>query len=808
MRSTPNVLLFLFVVALSAFSLVAVWPSDPDRYLPGDFWPHGRGIDIGSFERETVRLGLDLRGGSRLVLQAQPPEDYEGNIDDALDTAKDVIERRVNAFGLAEAEIAKTSGNRLTVSIPGIPLSEAEQLIGKTAQLEFRVVDELNQVVPATGEIDGQRIAMTGKHLKSNTYPDRQGTTFIVGFETTGEGSRLLGQITRNALRFDAADPRRLLLIYLDGAEISSATVQAVIEDRGVITGQESFESAADLSKQLNAGALPVPLTTVQSSEVSASLGEDSVIDSVHAGIIGLAAVALFMILFYRLPGVLASLALGVYTLIVLLVFKVMEVTLTLSGIAAFVLSIGIAVDANILIFERMKEELRRGRPLQNAIDIGFRRAWSSIRDSNASTLITCGILYWFGNQFGATVIKGFSATLAIGVLVSMFSAIIITRTFLKMVLGTPLARNHWLFNAEEQRRSAPESAEGPVTGRPSILDFAGKRWWYLWFSMIFVVIAAVALVIPPRLVPSIEFTSGSSFTLEFTEQQPSEQDLRAAVADLGHEEAKVQSAGSGQYIFRTDELQGAPPLAATEDIQGPIEPQSSELDQIEAGLEQRFGPANRLDFSTVSGTVSSEIARNSIFAVAGASLFIMLYIAWAFRHLPRRWVFGGAAIFALLHDAFVILGLFSILGKVFGTEVDTAFITAVLTVIGFSVHDTIVVYDRIREKVTHDPYIPFEEAVNASLTETLARSINTSLVVVLTVIAMLLIGGESIRNFLIVLLVGIVSGTYSSIGIASQLVVAYENDDFRRFWRRIRGKKEAPREEIDEPLGGEPLPA
>ncbi len=800
MRSTTNVLLFLFVVALSAFALVSVWPDDPDRYFPGDFWPSGNGIDLPGLERETMRLGLDLRGGSRLVLEAEPPEGYEGDLDDALDTARDVIERRVNAFGLAEAEITKASGNRLQVSVPGIELTEAERLIGATAQLEFFVLDANGREVPATGVIDGQTVAMTGQHLKNNTSVQRQSTTYAVAFETTGTGSELMKQIT-------SANFNKPLIIYLDGTLISSATVTGVIEDQGQITGQGSFTEARDLSRQLNAGALPVPLRTVSSQEVSASLGEDSVIDSVHAGLVGLAAVAIFMILYYRLPGFLAIAALGVYTLTTLLVFKVLEVTLTTAGIAAFILSIGIAVDANILIFERMKEELRRGRPLSSAIDIGFTRAWSSIRDSNVSTLITCAILYWFGDQFGATVIKGFALTLALGVLVSMFSAITVTRTFLRMVLGTPLAKSHFLFNAEEQHRAAPESAEGPVTARPSMLDFAGKRWWYIGFSMIFVVIAVVALAFPPRLVPSIEFTSGSSFTLQFTEQRPSDSDVRDAMADLGHGEAKVQGAGGGEFIIRTDELEGAPPIdAAGGDIEGPVQPQSSELDQIEAGLEERFGPADRLDFSTVSGTVSKEIARNAAIAVAAASVAILIYIAWAFRHLPKPFVYGAAAIFALLHDSFVILGLFSILGKVFGTEVDTAFITALLTVIGFSVHDTIVVYDRIREKVIADPYIPFDEAVNASLTETLARSIITSLMVAFTVLSLLIIGGETIRDFVLVLLVGVILGTYSSIGIAAQLVVAWEDDDFGRFWRRIRGKKEAPHEEGE--LPGEPLPA
>lgn len=457
MRSTTTVLLFLFVVALTTFSVIVVWPSTPGRYLPGDFWPSGRGIKIGDFERETMRLGLDLRGGVRLVLEAEPPPDYQGDLDQALESAKQVVERRVNAFGVSEAEITRASGNRLSVQVPGISLTEAQDLIGKTASLEFMVYDESGNLVPATGVVNGQTLQMTGAYLKNNTFPSRHGTTFAVNFETTGVGAQLMEQITTRALQYASGDPRRLLVVMLDGEILSQAEVQAVIRDRGQITGQPTFSEANTLSKQLNAGALPIPLRTVQASEVSATLGEDSVLASVKAGLVGMAAVMLFMVLYYRLPGLLASAALVVYTSVTLMIFKLVPVTLTLSGIAAFVLSVGMAVDANVLIFERLKEELRRGRTLNAAIDIGFRRAWLSIRDSNVSTLITCVILYWFGDQFGAALVKGFALTLAIGVLVSMFSAITVTRTFLKMVIGTPVAKSGFLFNASEQ----------PLQGRP-----------------------------------------------------------------------------------------------------------------------------------------------------------------------------------------------------------------------------------------------------------------------------------------------------------------------------------------------------
>lgn len=332
------------------------------------------------------------------------------------------------------------------------------------------------------------------------------------------------------------------------------------------------------------------------------------------------------------------------------------------------------------------------------------------------------------------------------------------------------------------------------------MFDFAGKRWWYLWSSFVIFVIAAVCLAVF-QLKPGIEFTAGSTATFEFTQQTVKQEDLRGALADLGHDEARVQGAGSNSFLIRTDELENAPPVDGGDTPVGPVPQARGEIDDIQDGLCARFGVTvdglcsgvNRQDFSTVSETVSKEIGRNATIAVAVAAAFIMIYIAFSFRTVPGGWrnslKYGAAAIIAVLHDAFIVLGLFAVLGAWRGVEVDTAFITAILTVIGFSVHDTIVVFDRIRETVTRDPYIPFEEAVNASMMETIARSINTSLVVVLTVLAMLLIGGVTIRNFLLVLLVGIVSGTYSSIAIASQLLVAWENNDIGKFFRRVTGR-------------------
>ncbi|MGD9932651.1 MAG: protein translocase subunit SecF [Dehalococcoidia bacterium] len=327
------------------------------------------------------------------------------------------------------------------------------------------------------------------------------------------------------------------------------------------------------------------------------------------------------------------------------------------------------------------------------------------------------------------------------------------------------------------------------------MIDFSGKRWYYLSVSLVLFVVAAIFLGLW-GLKPGIEFTSGSTFTFEFPGGGVTQPALKTALSELGHGEARIQSAGENAFLIRTSELEGPEPTSGG--TVGPAVPVRGEIDDIQDALCTTFGTTAadgacsgvvRRDFSTISETVSSEIARNATFAVIAASIAILIYISVAFRRMRRPYRYGVAAVIALVHDAFIVLGLFAFLGEFRGTEVDTAFITAILTVIGFSVHDTIVVFDRVREMVQNDQYVPFEEAVNASLTETLARSINTSLVVVITVLAMLLIGGESIRNFLIVLLVGIIAGTYSSIGVASQVLVAWDNGDIGKFFRRLRGQ-------------------
>ena len=475
-RILPLLGLFL----LAATSLYVVWPSEPDKWLPsGVPWPEGRGVTIGDFERETIRLGLDLQGGSRLLLQASLPEEAEGNIDDAIEGALRVLRRRVDASGVAEAEVTRQGATNISIQLPGLDPDEARDLLGRTALLQFceasgdlgggTPCDATGQWVQSQGVLDGQATALTGRFLRPNSFvgADPLGNP-VVQFEWTDEGAILSEQVTTRLVG-------QQLAIFLDNELLSAPVVRAVILDRGIIDGMtltsiEGRTGARELVVQLNSGALPVQLTVLQEQEVDATLGEDSVQRSVLAGEIGLLLVALFMVLYYRVPGFLAAVALFIYTVLTMAVFKLIPVTLNLAGIAAFVLSVGMAVDANILIFERMKEELRAGRAYRTALDAGFARAWSSIRDSNVSTLITCVILFVLGGglevpglgAFDAPLVQGFAVTLAVGVLLSMFSAIMVTRTLMKALANTRIARQPGLLGTGVRPlRGAPDVTEG-----------------------------------------------------------------------------------------------------------------------------------------------------------------------------------------------------------------------------------------------------------------------------------------------------------------------------------------------------------
>ncbi|OGN13793.1 MAG: protein-export membrane protein SecD [Candidatus Yanofskybacteria bacterium RIFCSPHIGHO2_02_FULL_43_15c] len=425
----------LIILGAGIFLFLLVYPFS---FLPGWLNP-------------PFRLGLDLLGGTHLVYQADLSNLAAGqNSTDAMEGVRDVIERRVNAFGVAEPLVQVQGKDRLVVELAGVKdISRAIHLIGETPFLQFkeeRPEKERDAILEA--QKNQKRLnedpyfietALTGKYLTRAQVTFSGGVQNIgaqVALEFNSEGAEVFKQLTEKNLG-------KRLAIYLDGHPISAPVVQAVIADgSAVISGNFTTKEAKELAIRLNSGALPVPIGLISQQSVGASLGQDSLTKSLKAGVIGLMLVGLYMILFYRLPGLAAVLALGVYTLIVLAIYKLIPVTLTLAGMAGFILSLGMAVDANVLIFARMREELKAGKNLNGAFQEGFRRAWLSIRDSHVTTLLGALALY----LFTTSIVKGFALTLGVGVLISLFSAITVTRSFLGAVIGPRLENRKWLF--------------------------------------------------------------------------------------------------------------------------------------------------------------------------------------------------------------------------------------------------------------------------------------------------------------------------------------------------------------------------
>ncbi len=438
MRQNRQLRMLILIVAVVA---VAIWFDLPNN--PGI---HVFGIN----KAIETRLGLDLVGGVQALLEADLPEDVDIDAE-AMSTARTIVENRVNGLGVSEAVVQQAGDRRIVVELPGetdpekalatlrqtgllefvdmsdISVDQAIALVGTKIETDFA---QGSEAVDASEDIPVFATVMTGTGLKNVGVTTNQAGEYEVAFELKPEEASIFADYTANNIG-------TVLAIILDKEVISVPTINSAITDgQGVVSGNFTPEAANALAVQLRYGSLPIPLKVVETRTVGPSLGQDSLQESAIAGIVGFTIVILFMALYYRLPGIIADVAILIYAILAFALFRYIPITLTLAGIAGFLLSTGSALDANILIFERLKEELRSGRTIQQSVDIGWRRAWPSIRDSNIATLITCTILFWFGSQFGATIVKGFSLTLALGVLVSLFTAIVISRTFLSLVLG------------------------------------------------------------------------------------------------------------------------------------------------------------------------------------------------------------------------------------------------------------------------------------------------------------------------------------------------------------------------------------
>jgi preprotein translocase subunit SecD len=444
MRRRENYLLLLVVVLL-ALALCIVLP-----------------VNSGILGHKNFQEGIDIKGGTYLLYQADLSQKPATETDaQAMAAVQSKIERRVNSAGTTEPIVQLQGNDRILVQLPGITDSaQAISAIGAVGLLEFKVeqLDSSGNVVndssgnptwvPATAAgTDGTQEQLTGKYLLPNSYvqTDSLGKP-EVAFEFNSEGAKLMGEIT--TVLYNNGVNSKPLGIFLDSQYVSSPVVEAVITSKGVINNID-LTSARLMVNDLNSGSLDVPLTVIQQTDVNATLGADSLHKSLLAGLIGIICVAFFMIAYYRLPGVVATVALGIYAAIILAIFKLFNITLTLPGIAGFVISTGMAVDANVLIFERMKEEMRRGLTLKMAVAEGFHRAWPSIWMSNVSTIITCVILYWFGNTFGAFMVKGFAITLFLGVIISLFSSVTITRTFLTQLVNNGMMKGVTLYGGK-----------------------------------------------------------------------------------------------------------------------------------------------------------------------------------------------------------------------------------------------------------------------------------------------------------------------------------------------------------------------
>ncbi len=476
-----DIRLLVLIVLVAAFAVWVCLPSNPGIHLK---------LGKSRIDRDIkVHQGLDLQGGMEVLLQAVPAEG-EAVTSDAMDSTRTIVENRVNALGVTEPVVQAFGTDRILVQLPGIDNAQtAVESIGETAQLEFVDTGSVylqpgtavrtdtgraettttagatsasptptiaatgaqgeaaTTATPAQGAAAGETVyhtILTGKDLKTAQVAFDQSNQPIISFEMTDEGGKIFATHT-------SANIGKYLAIVLDGKVISCPRIQSAIPDgRGQITGSFTVDEAKTLVMQLRYGALPVPLQIVDMRAVGPTLGQESVDKSIRAGAIGLCVVLIFMLVYYRLLGFLADIALIIYALVTFALYKLIPVTLTLPGIAGFLLAVGMAVDANILIFERMREELRAGRTLERAIEAGFQRAWTSILDSNISTWITCAILWFFGNSFGASVVKGFAVTLAIGVFVSMFTAVTVTRTLVRATFalgGENLRAKKWLLS-------------------------------------------------------------------------------------------------------------------------------------------------------------------------------------------------------------------------------------------------------------------------------------------------------------------------------------------------------------------------
>ena len=707
---------------------------------------------------KRINLGLDLKGGMHLVLKvdtAKLPEEARNK--DITAVALEVIRNRIeqSQSWVGEPLIQRQGVDHILVQLPGITDRErALKMIGQTALLKFQLVSDNQRIIqqaldgnipkgfelaeddsgtPLLLDTEG---ALTGSILSDAFVEAGEFGLPEVSFRLNKEGAKAFGRLT-------GANINKRLAIVLDGKVQSAPVIQSRITDAGRITGRFSREEAHDLAIVLRAGSLPAPIAIEEERTVGPTLGKDSIRAGVIATAVGGALIVLFMVGYYLTAGLVAVFALLLNMLLILGGLGYFHATLTLPGIAGMILTLGMAVDANVLIYERMREELRAGRPLSLAVSAGYEKAFSAIFDSNLTTVIAAIFLYWFGTG----PIRGFATTLTIGLIASMFTAIFVTRIIFDFLLGLG-----------QLKRLPMLKLIGDTT-----IDFIAKRRWCYVLSFLVLTAGVAAFVMRGSDRYGIDFTGG--LLQEYRLAAPiSAENLRTTLGKVGLGDATIQQFGSPtEWLIRT-------PGNTQEEIQQTV---ARTREAIYADYADAKPEMTRLE--QVGPTVGAQLKEKAWLAIAWSLLGILVYVAVRFRH----WDFATAGVIALAHDVVVAAGTLSLLGR----QVDMVIVAALLTIAGFSINDTIVIYDRVRENMRLHRKLGLFEVVNLSINETLARTLLTSLTVICEVLALFFFGGEVLRDFSICLLAGFISGVYSTVYIASTLVIS---------WRKLFQPKRA----------------
>ena len=711
----------------------------------------------GAGKDRNIKLGLDLAGGVSITYEAVGETPTSEQMDDTIYKLQKRIENDLGAESTTtEANVYQVGDDRITVEIPGVTDANAilEELGTPGALYFIKQTDadgnENYSISNETGgyvlnkelselEADGS-IVLTGSEVESAeaAYQSDQTTKNqepIVQINLNEQGTQAFADATTAAYQAGQS-----IGIYYDGEFVSVPKVNAAITDGNcVIEGMSDYAEAENLASYIRIGGLDIELTELQSEVVGAQLGSDALRTSLTAGAIGLGIVIIFLIIMYLLPGFAAAIALVLYTELIISVLYLFDITLTLPGIAGIILSIGMAVDANVIIFARTREEIATGRNVFSAVDEGFNKALSAIVDGNITTLIAAAVL----GVIGSGTVKGFATTLALGVVLSMFTALVVTRTIMRCFLALGFEDEKLYGRAKERQR----------------IHFISRKNLFFAISLVAIGAGIVAMCISmagsgKALNYSLEFLGGTSTTVTL--------DKDYTIAELDSEVAPLVSNITGDNDIQMQKVSGTNQVV--------IKTRTLELDEREAlnkAMEENFGAKEaEISSENISSTISGEMRRQSIVAVLVAAFFMLLYIWFRFKDIR----FATSAIVALLHDVLVVLALYACLRL----SVGSAFIACMLTVIGYSVNDTIVIFDRIRENLARvrdrNDRDELEKLADDSITQTLTRSISTSFTTAVTILMLLILGVSSIKEFALPLLAGVITGTYSSVCIASEL--------------------------------------